>query len=227
MCPDRALAGLQAVLGFHRHQLASLDQLLELPGDLLLQSWAVGFQVADEQVHQGLGSRAYAVVGTRRARQLADQEDQRAQAGPLITIGRAIALLADDLVVFALQLAGIEQVGGDLVVDEVGRHHRAHGRRCGLARGLEDDLQLRAQLGLGAGVVGVAQHLFPEPPAGGQQWVVGDKELVVFLVGGQASALQVAGQLALIGRHALGDGRLLLRLFAQDRFADDAFDIGV
>lgn len=37
----------------------------------------------------------------------------------------------------------------------------------------------------------------------------------------------MAGQLTLVGSHALGNGGLLLRLLAQDGFTDDAFDIGV
>jgi len=60
----------------------------------------------------------------------------------------AVTLLEDDLVILALQLAGIDEVGGNLVVDEVRRHDRAHGSRCGLSRRLEDNLQLRTQLGL-------------------------------------------------------------------------------
>ena len=38
-------------------------------------------------------------------------------------------------------------------------------------------------------MVGVAQHFFPEPPAGGQQGVIGDKELVVVVSGGEAGVL--------------------------------------
>ena len=148
--PERAFPGLEAVFGFHRHELAGVHELLEQFGDLLLQFWPVVFQIADEQVHQRFGVRPNAVVGTRSAGQFADEEDQGAQAGTEVAVLGAVALLADDLVVFALQLAGVEEVGGNLVVDEVRRHHRAHGGRCGLSRRLEDNLQLGAQLGLGA-----------------------------------------------------------------------------
>ena len=227
MRPARALPGLEAVFSFHRHELAGIHELLEQLGDLLFQLWPVVLQVADKQVHQRFGVGPDAVVGTRGARQFADQEDQGAQAGTEIAVLAAVALLADDLVVFALQLAGIEEVGGNLVVDEVCRHHRAHGSRCGLSRRLEDNLQLGAQLGLGARMVGVAQHFLPEPPAGGQQRVIGHEELVVVVAGGEAGVLEMAGQFALIGVQALRDDRLLLRLLAEDGFADDALDIGI
>ena len=55
-------------------------------------------------------------------------------------------------------------------------------------------------------MVGVAQHLLPEPPAGGEQRVIGDEELIVVVGGGEAGVLQMAGQFALIGVQALRDG---------------------
>ena len=76
-------------------------------------------------------------------------------------------------------------------------------------------------------MVGVAQHLFPEAAPCGQQRVVGDEEGIVFVRGGQPRALQVAGQLALVGGHALGQRRFVLRLLAQHGLADHAFDVGV
>ena len=227
MGPEGALAGLEAVFGLHRHELAGGDELLELGGDLLFQPWPVGLQIADKQVHQGFGVGPHAIVGPGGARQLADQKDKGAQAGPQLAVGGAVALPADDLVILALQLAGVEEIGGDLVVDEVRRYHGAQVRGRGLLRRLEDDLQLGAQLSLGAGVVGVAQHPFPEPPPGGEQGVIGDEEGVVVMGGGEAGVLQMAGEFALIGVQAGRDGGRLLRLFAQDGLADDAFDIGV
>lgn len=65
MCPDGTLAGLEAVFGFHRHELAGIDKLLEQFGDLLLQLRSIGFQVTDEQVHQRFGVGAHAIVGAR------------------------------------------------------------------------------------------------------------------------------------------------------------------
>ena len=106
--PHRAFARLQPEFGLHGHQLALVDQLLQQLGHLLLKLGAVGLQVGDQQVHQGLGVGAHAVVGAGCARQLADQKHQGAQAGAQVAVGRAVALLADDLVVLAFQLAGVE-----------------------------------------------------------------------------------------------------------------------
>ena len=82
--------------------MGRIDELLEPFGDLLLQLWAVVFQITDEQVYQRFGVCPNAVVRTRGAGELADEEDQRAQAGTEIAVFGAVALLADDLVIFAL-----------------------------------------------------------------------------------------------------------------------------
>ena len=150
MRPNRSFAGLQAILRLDGHDLAGVHELLEELGHQLFEPGTVVGQVADEQVHQRFRRGPDAVVGTRRARQFADEENQGTQTGTQIAFLRLVALLADDLVVFALELAGVEEIGGNLVVNEVSRYYRAHGRRRGLPRRLEDDLQLGAQLGLGA-----------------------------------------------------------------------------
>src|SRR5947209_5594994 len=81
VCPESALACLEAVFGFHGHKLTCIYKLLKQCGDLLLQLWPMIFQIADEQVHQCFGVRPDAVVSTRRAGKFADEEDQGAQAG--------------------------------------------------------------------------------------------------------------------------------------------------
>ena len=227
MRPAGAFAGLQSKFIFHRHELAGIDKLLEHFWNVLFQLGTVALEIADQQVGQGFSGGANAVVGAWRTGKFADEENQGAETGTKITFRRAVALLADDLVVFTLQFAGVEQVGGNLVIDEISGDHRADGSRCGLFGGFKHDLQLRAQLGLGAGVVGIAQHPFPEAATGGQQRVVGDKKLVVLVGGGEAGILQMTRQFTLIGLHAGRNGGLLLRLLAQDGFADDAFDIGI
>lgn len=47
------------------------------------------------------------------------------------------------------------------------------------------------------------------------------------MVGRQPGILEVACKFALISLHALCEGGLLLRLFAEHRLANDALDIGV
>ena len=99
-------------------------------------------EVTDKQVHQRLGGGPDAVVGAGRARQLADEEDEGAQAGAQLTVLGLVPLFADDLVVFALQLAGVQEVGGNLVVDEIAGDDGAERGGGRLAGGLEDDLLL-------------------------------------------------------------------------------------
>jgi hypothetical protein len=41
--PEHTLAGLEAVFGFHRHEMAGIHELREQCGDLLLQLWTVVF----------------------------------------------------------------------------------------------------------------------------------------------------------------------------------------
>ena len=96
-----------------------------------------------------------------------------------------------------------------------------------MSRRLEDNLQLGAQLGFGTRVIGVAQHLLPEPPAGGQQRVISDEELVVVEVSGEAGVLEMASQFALVGIQTLRDGCPALRLLEEDGLTNDTLDIGI
>ena len=69
----------------------------------------------------------------------------------------------------------VEKVGGDLVVNEIGRDDAAETFfRCAFG-GLEDNLELRAELGFGTGLVGVAENFFPESSTGRKEGVVGNK----------------------------------------------------
>ena len=76
-------------------------------------------------------------------------------------------------------------------------------------------------------MIGVAQHFFPEPAAGGEERVIGDEELLVIVAGCEPGVLEVAADFALVVLHFLFDDGFVFRLFAQNSFADDAFDIGI
>ena len=225
--PTGALAGLQAEFGFYCHELARINELLEEFWDLRIELRAVFLQIADEQVHQCFSVGPHTIVYARRAGKFTNQEDEGAQAGAKIAVLAAVTLLADNLVILGFEFSGVEQIGGDLVVDKVCGDDGAHGFRGCLPRGFEDNLQLRAQLSFGAGMVGVTQHLLPEPATGREQRIIGDQEFVVVVSGREASILKMAGKFSLTGFQTLQDRRFLLRLFAEDRLANDALHIGI
>ena len=144
MRPDHTLTRLQPVLRFHRHHVPAVHELLEQLRNPLLESRTIVPEIADEQVDERFGVRTHAVIDTGSSGQLADEEDQGAKTGAEGAVRTAVTLSADDFVVFTLQLPGVEEVHGDLVVDEVCRNDCADGGRGRLTRGIEDDLQLRA-----------------------------------------------------------------------------------
>ena len=227
MRPARTLARLQAVFGFYRHELPCIHHLREELGDLLLELRAVLLEIAHEEIHERLRGGPDAVVCAGSARQFANEKNQGAQAGAKVAFLRVVALLADNLVVFAFEFAGVDEVRGNLVIDEIARNHGAEGVGSRLLRRLEDDLQLGAQLRFRPGVVGVAKHFLPEPPAGGQKRIVGHEEGFVLVICCEPGVLKLARNLAVVVPHALLDGRFVLGFLMQNRLADDALDIGI
>ena len=128
---------------------------------------------------------------------------------------------------FAQQFAGIEQVGGHLAEQEVGRHHRAQ-RLVGIgANRLIDDAQLSAQLPGGAGPIDRPQRLLPKAAARGQQGVVLRQHGLVLAAGRDAGAVQMAVDLP-GGRFQSGlQIAETVRAFRQHHPADDRFHVVV
>ena len=77
--PRGALGGLQAVLAVHLHEHAVLLHRGEEAGQLLPELRAAGHQVIAEKVGKMLGLGAHAEIGAVLARELVDQEDERAR----------------------------------------------------------------------------------------------------------------------------------------------------
>ncbi|MDT4865510.1 hypothetical protein FQZ97_1003130 [compost metagenome] len=104
--------------------------------------------------------------------------------------------LSDTFVVLLRDDAGLQQIGRDLLVDKVARNDIAQlflGRGLG---GLVDDFELVTQLRNSAGGIDNTQHLLPETAAHGQQWVVGQHDLLVILVILHLGAPQMTRNLA-------------------------------
>ena len=152
----------------------------------------VAGQVLDQQIRHRPHRRANADVGLGFTRELADQEHQRAEPGLQLSVGSAaFELLDDGLVDLPEQHAGLEQVGRDLVEQEIRRHDRAHRIVGGAADGVVDDTELRAKLPGHTRMIDRAQRVLPEAPANGQQRIVLDPDGLVFPEGSDAGTDQV------------------------------------
>ena len=191
--PIAAFSGLQAVLVVELQQRARVHQLVEERGQAASQRRPVIGQVLDQQIRQCPHVPTYADVGSGFPRELADQEHQGAEPRLQRSLGCGVfALLDDRLVDLPEQHAGLEQVGRDLVEQEIRRHYSSYWIVSGSADGVVDDAKLRAKLAGHARAVDCAQRVFPEAPANGQQRIVIDKNGLVLAAGGDAGADQMA-----------------------------------
>ena len=153
---------------------------------------------------------------------IAQRRERRTPSGVPVLL-----LLADDLVYLAQQHAGLQHVGGQLAVHEVRRHHRAQRLLGHMAHGLEDDLQLRAQLARRAGPVHRAEHPLPEAAAHRQQRVVGRQHLVVFARRADFRLGQLSPDLSTAGAERRLYLAQLIGCLAQHDLARDRLHIGV
>ena len=136
-------------------------------------------------------------------------------------------MLFDVLVNFAEQYAGLQQVLGDLLVDEVAGDHGSNWRFAGGSGGFIDDAKLGAELGRRAERIDGAKHLFPETPTDRQQRVVGHQVLAVFGTGADVGFAQVAGDFAVASVQSLPDDLGTVGLLEQDHFAGDGLHVGI
>ena len=128
---------------------------------------------------------------------------------------------------FLRQLGGRDQVGGNLVVEEVARDHMAQRRVGRVQHRLVNHAQLAAQLRHGARGVDGAQHALPEATADRQQRIVRGQH--VFILGDmlQLGAAQMARDFAQIVAPDMLHLGLCRGLLGQDDLAGDVLDVPV
>ena len=228
--PDRALAGLDPILGLDQHQLAGLDQGGERRGELLADLGTTQLEVLDQKVRQRLLVGAHAQVAPLAdvARQLARQEHQRHDARLELTERVTLLLqLSDELVDLARQHAGLKQVRGELNVEEIRRDHGAERGLSARPNGLVDHAELVAELDRGAAHVHRSQRVLPEASAHREQGVVGDEHVGVLGPGTDGGAGQVLADLAVVLlQHGL-DRIHAVGLLEQHDLAYHGVDVGV
>ena len=175
--PLRSFFGLKPVLvASQLDEPAFLEELLENSRHVSAQPLAVGREILDEEVGDQRGCRAEAGVADAFVRKLADQEDERADARLELAVGRSVIEPADELVDLLEQDAALQHARRTLIVKTKSAPMTCADRLVGdAARGLVDDLQLRAQHAGLAGLVDRAQRALPEAPAGRKQRIVGDE----------------------------------------------------
>ena len=226
--PVAALAGLQAVLPAQLHQRAGGDQVVQERRQPAAQRRAVGRQVPHQQVGQRLRGGVHADVGPGLARELADQEDQRAQPRlEEVVVSAAGALPDDGLVQLAQQHAGLLQARRLLVEQEVGRHHAAQRLAGGAADGIVDDAELGAELAGGAGAVDRAQRVLPEAPAHRQQRVVVDQNRLILGARADPAAGQVAADFPGVRLQGRADRGHAILALGQHHVPDHRLDVGI
>ena len=226
--PVAALAGLQAELPAELQQRAGGDQLVQERRQPAAQRRAVGRQVPHQQVGQRLRGGVHADVGPGVTRELADQEDQRAQPRLEEVVGRAAGALPDDrLVQLAQQHAGLLQTGRLFVEQEVGRHDAAERLAGGAADGVVDDAELGAELPGGAGAVDRAQRVLPEAPAHRQQRVVVDQNLLILGARADPAAGQVAADFPRVRLQGRADRGNPILALGQHHAPDHRLDVGI
>ena len=191
LLPLGALLGLEPVLVVDAHEPALGHELVEQLGDALAELGAVVGEVLDEEVGEERGGGPQpGLAADGAARDLGDEEDQRADPGLQLAVGALGAQAADELVDLLEQHAALQHARRLLLVDEVAADdvadRIARRRRAAASWTI---LQLGAQHAGLAGAVDRAQGQLPEAAAGGQQRVVGDE---VRLVGGLGRELGAA-----------------------------------
>ena len=128
---------------------------------------------------------------------------------------------------FPRELGGGDQVGGNLVVEEVTRDDVAQGAFGGLQRGFVHHTQLTTQLGDGAGGVDGAQDVFPEAAAHRQDGIVGSDDVLIIGDVFELGAAQMAGNFAEVVAPDAVDFGLSRRFLGEDDFAGDVFHIPI
>ena len=111
-------------------------------------------------------------------RELVDEENEGAETIAKRALGLFLLLL-DDLLKALLHLTRLDQLGGNLVVDEIRRDHRAHGTVCISTARLVGDPELGAHLGRRAGGIHTVEHPLPKAEADRKQGIVRDIRLVI------------------------------------------------
>ena len=225
--PGAALPGLHAVLVAHPHDLPAVLELDEQVGQTFSQIGAARTEIRDEQVGQCVWTRCDAEVCAWVAGQLADQEDEPADARfEQVVVGARFELL-DELVDLAREDPGLQEVGGDLFEDEVARHDAAEVRVRRRAGRLVDDLELVAELPRRAALVHRPQEPLPEATPYRQEGVVRHEDVAVLGAMRDLGADEVPGDLPdVVGEHVI-DAADLVGLLGQDDLADDGLDVGV